>query len=101
MGTALHQTFFSHRVQPLRQRGMTMWVYLGPSCPDRPFSVELGDMEVNTRIQGVLAHGVDQNLGSGLIPLREGVDNPWVSSLGLSFGCLCQFLFLTICVFLF
>jgi hypothetical protein len=29
------------------------------------------------------------NLVFGPIPLREGVDSPWVSSLGLSFDCLC------------
>jgi hypothetical protein len=36
----------------------------------------------------------------GLIPLREGVDSPWVSLLGLSIGFLYQFLFLIVCVFL-
>jgi hypothetical protein len=36
-----------------------MWMYPGPSCPNRLFSKELGDAEVNTRIHGVLAHGVD------------------------------------------
>jgi hypothetical protein len=77
-----------------------MWLYLGPSCPDRPFSIELGDTVINTRIRGVLAHGADLNLGSGLIPLREVVDNLWVSSLGLSFGSLCRFLFLIVCIFL-
>jgi hypothetical protein len=50
MGAALLQTFFSRRVQPLRWRGMTVWIYPGPSCPDHPFSIELGDMEINTRI---------------------------------------------------
>jgi hypothetical protein len=66
-----------------------MWIYSGPSCPDHPFSTELGDTEINTQIRGVLAHGADLNLGSGLIPLREGIDSPWLSSLGLLFGCLC------------
>jgi hypothetical protein len=68
---------------------MTMRIYSGPSCPDHPFSTELGDTEINTQIRGVLAHGADLNLGSGLIPLREGIDIPWLSSLGLLFGCLC------------
>jgi hypothetical protein len=45
-------TFVSHRVQPFRQWEMTMWMYPRPSCPDRPFPTELGDMEINTRIQG-------------------------------------------------
>jgi hypothetical protein len=51
-------------------------MYLGPSCPDRPFSAELGDTEGNTRIQGVLTHGAELNIGSGQVPLREGVDSP-------------------------
>jgi hypothetical protein len=33
-------------------------------------------MEINSQIEGVLAHGADQNFGSSLVPLREGVDNP-------------------------
>jgi hypothetical protein len=82
-------TFFSCCVQPLRQREITIWIYLGPSCPDRPFSVELDDMEINTRIRWVLAHGADQNFGSGLVPLREGVLSPCVSLLELTFVCLC------------
>jgi hypothetical protein len=53
-----------------------LWMYLGPSCPDHPFSMELGDSEINTRIQWVLAHGADQNFGFGSIPLREGVESP-------------------------
>jgi hypothetical protein len=57
-------------------------------------------MEINTRIQGILANGVDLNLGSGPVLLREGVDNPWVSPLGPTFCCLCQFWFLNVCVFL-
>jgi hypothetical protein len=39
----------------------------GPSCPDHPFSVELGDTEINTQIRGVLAHGAKLNFGSGPI----------------------------------
>jgi hypothetical protein len=31
---------------------MTMWMYLGPSCLDRPLSIELDDTEINTQIQG-------------------------------------------------
>jgi hypothetical protein len=49
-------------------------------------SSDLG-VEINTRVQGVLAHGADLNLGSGPVPLREG-------------DYLCQFLFLNVCVFL-
>jgi hypothetical protein len=77
-----------------------MWMYLGPSCPDYPFPIGLGDVEINTRIQGVLAHGVDLNFGSGPIPLREGVDNPLVSPLEFTFVYLYQFLLLNACAFL-
>jgi hypothetical protein len=60
----------------------------------------LGDMEIKTCIQGVLAHGVHQNFGSSPVPLREGVNTPWVSLLELTFIYLCQFLFLNACSFL-
>jgi hypothetical protein len=63
----------------------------GAKLPDRPFSKELGNMEVNTRVREVLAHGAILNHGTCPVPLREGVDNPWVSPLGPSFGYLCQF----------
>jgi hypothetical protein len=76
-----------------------MWMYPEPSCPDRPFSEEFSDTEINTQIRGVLAHGVILNLGIGPIPLREGVDSPRVSPLGPTFSYLCQFRFLNICVF--
>jgi hypothetical protein len=73
MGADLLQTYFSRWVQTLRQWEMTMWMYLRPSCPDHFFSEELGDMEINTQICWVLAHGVILNLGPSLGPLREGV----------------------------
>jgi hypothetical protein len=65
MGADLLQTFVSSHVEPLRQREMTMWMYPGPSCPDHPFSTELGDAEFNTRIWGVLVRGADLNFGFG------------------------------------
>jgi hypothetical protein len=68
-------TLYSHRVQPLCQLEMSMWMYSGPSCPDYPFSEELGDTEVNTQVHGFLAHGAILNLGTGPVPLREGVNN--------------------------
>jgi hypothetical protein len=77
-----------------------MWMSPGPCCPDRYFSLELDDMEINSRIQGVLAHGADKNFIFGPVPLREGVDNPWVSLLELNSVCLCQFLLLNAHTFL-
>jgi hypothetical protein len=71
-----------------------MWMYPGSSCLDHPFSTELDDTEINTRIQGVLTHGADLNFGSGPVPLREGVKIPWVSLLELILIYLCQFLLL-------
>jgi hypothetical protein len=57
-----------------------MWMYLGQRCDD---------MKINTRIQGVLAHGADQFFGSDRDPLREGVVIPWVNLLKLTFVFLC------------
>jgi hypothetical protein len=45
-----------------------MWMYPGSSCPDCPFSEELGNMEINTWIRGVIAHGAALNLGTGPPP---------------------------------
>jgi hypothetical protein len=42
-----------------------MQIYPMPYCPDRTFSKELNDMEINTRIPGILAHGANLNHGSG------------------------------------
>jgi hypothetical protein len=89
MGVNLLWTFFSRRVQPLHQWVTTMWMYLGPSCPDCPFSEELGDAEINTWIHRVLAHRADLNPRASPAPLREGVDCTRVSPLGPIFGCLC------------
>jgi hypothetical protein len=77
-----------------------MWMYLEPSCRNRPFFTELGDTKINTRIRGVHAHGSDLNLGSGPVPLRVGVNSPWMSLLGPAFGYLCQSLFLNVNMFL-
>jgi hypothetical protein len=99
-GADLLQTFFRRQVQLLHQDEITMWMYPGPCCPDRPFNVELGDTEVNTRVHGVLSHGAVPDLGMGPIPLREGVDNPCVCPLRPSCGYLFQFWFLNVCVIL-
>jgi hypothetical protein len=71
-----------------------MRMYPGPSCPDRPCSTELGDTKINTRIRGILAHRADMNFSFGSVPLREGVECLWVSSLKLILVYLCQFLLL-------
>jgi hypothetical protein len=73
---------------------MTMWMYLGLSCPDRSFSTEFDSVKINTRIQGPLVHGADQDPSPSPVPLREGVISPRVSLLELTFVCLCQFLLL-------
>jgi hypothetical protein len=65
-----------------------MWMYLGPSCPDRPFFVEFGDAKMNTWIHKVLVHGADSNPRAGPAPLRERVDNTKVSLITFAFGSL-------------
>jgi hypothetical protein len=57
-GAELLRTFINHRVQLLRRREVTMWMYQEPSCPDCPFSTEFGDTEINTRIEGFLLMGL-------------------------------------------
>jgi hypothetical protein len=76
MGTDLLQTFVSRRVQPLRRWEITMWMYPGPSCPDRSFSAKLDNVEINARIRGILGHGANQNPAPSPIPLRGGVISP-------------------------
>jgi hypothetical protein len=83
MGADHLYTFISRRVQPLRWREVTMWRYSGPSCPDRSFSAELADAEVDTRVRRILALGVNRHSVSDPVPLRDGVVSPWVRSLGL------------------
>jgi hypothetical protein len=77
-----------------------MWLYPGPSCLDLPFSKELGNVEVNTRIHKVLAHGADLNHGASPAPLREGVDSTRVTPFGSVFWLFAQFHPLTMLVFL-
>jgi hypothetical protein len=77
---------FNHRVQLLRQRVMTILMYLGSSCPNRPFSEELGNAEINTHVHRVLAHGVVLNPLASPTPLSKGVDSTRVSLFAFTFG---------------
>jgi hypothetical protein len=99
-GVDLLRTFFRRCVQLLRQREMTLWMYTGPSCPNRPFSTHLDDTDINTQIWGILAYVANLDFGSGPVPLRERVKNPWVSPVELTFIYLCQFLLFKACTFL-
>jgi hypothetical protein len=65
-----------------------MWMYPRPSCPDHPFSEELGDAKINIWIHKVLVHGADLNVGVDPAPLREGVDSTRVSLFAFAFGSL-------------
>jgi hypothetical protein len=79
MGAGLLCTFIIHRVQPLQQWEMTIWMYPGPSCLYHFFSTELDDAEINSQIWGILVRGANQNSGPqpglskgrGCQPLRE------------------------------
>jgi hypothetical protein len=68
------------------------------SCLVHPFSMESGSTEVNTRVRGTLALGINPNLGSSPGPLRERVDNLWMSLLGMALSCLYQPPFLNISI---
>jgi hypothetical protein len=85
MGADLLWTFLSCHVQPLHRREMTMLMYPRPSSPNHSFSAELDNIEINTWIRGVRAHGAGKNFDSCSVPLTEGVDSPWVSSTSVNF----------------
>jgi hypothetical protein len=69
-------------------------MYLGPTCPNHPFSEGFGHAEINTQIQMVLAPGANLNLGAGPTPLSEGVDSTRLSPPGPILGYLCHLWFL-------
>jgi hypothetical protein len=73
-GVNLMQTFFSCQTQLLHQWAIRMWMYLGPSCPDYPFSEEFSDVEVNTQIHKALDHEDDLNPWASHAPMKEGVN---------------------------
>jgi hypothetical protein len=76
-----------------------MWLYMRPSCPDCPFSEELGNVKINTQIHKVLAPGADLNHGASPAPLREEVYNTSVSPLGSVFWPFAQFHSLIVLMF--
>jgi hypothetical protein len=63
-----------------------MWLYPRPSCPDRSFSAELDNFEIDIQIQRILTLGAHQNSDPSPIPLREGIVIPWMSPLELAFA---------------
>jgi hypothetical protein len=75
MSMDLLHTFIGRHIQPLRRRQVTMWRYPRPSCPDCSFSAELVDAEVDTRVQRILALGVNRYSSSSPVPLWDGVAN--------------------------
>jgi hypothetical protein len=72
-----------------------MCMYSGPCYPDYPSTEELSAVEVGAQIHKVLDLGVNPNSRAGYVPLRRGVTNARVSTLGpvsaastiLSFQC--------------
>jgi hypothetical protein len=74
----------------LRQWVTAMCMYLRPSYPGYPFSEQLGDAEINTRIHRFLAHGVYLNPGAIPTPLRERIDNTKVSLFAITFDNPCN-----------
>jgi hypothetical protein len=78
-----------------------MWTYPRPSCPDRSFSTNLDNAEIDIRIRRILALRENRNYGPSSIPLRERVVISKVSPLELLPLDLCQFLpFLMFVVFM-
>jgi hypothetical protein len=60
-----------------------MWLYLGPSCPDRPSFEELSAAKINTWIHKVLDLGANPNPEAGTAPLRKGFLASWLVCLEL------------------
>jgi hypothetical protein len=67
-GRAPFVDIFSCWVQPLHQQVITLWLHPRPGCPDLPFYKEVGDVEINTWIHKVQAHGGNLNHGAGTAP---------------------------------
>jgi hypothetical protein len=59
-----------------------MWLYPWVSCPDRPSSKELSEVEFDSRIHKVLDLGVNPHPGVGPAPLQGAVASARVSMLG-------------------
>jgi hypothetical protein len=95
--TSVHllRTFFSPRIQPLQQRVIKMCLYPRPCCPDRSFSEELSNVEINTQIHKVLDNRAELNPWAGLTPLREGVASTRVSLFRSIFSSLHDFILST------
>jgi hypothetical protein len=60
-----------------------MWMYPGPSYPDRSSSKELSVVEVEAHIHKVLDLKVNSNSCVGSVPLRRGIASVRVSTLGI------------------
>jgi hypothetical protein len=85
MGVEILRTSFSRGVQPLRRREVNVWMHSGPSCPDCPFSMELGNTGIETQIRWVLAYWVDPNFGPGLVPPKGEGQQPMGESIRVGF----------------
>jgi hypothetical protein len=66
-----------------------MWMYLGPYCPNRPFSEELDDVGINTRVEpgvdyaplGAVSVGADWRTPSQAIMLEVRDMTSWCVAL--------------------
>jgi hypothetical protein len=71
-GEDLLRAFVCCHVQQLQQREVSMCMYPGPSFPNRSFSAELDDAEIDAWIRRILVYKVNQNSGPSPVPQREG-----------------------------
>jgi hypothetical protein len=91
-------TFFNRRIQPLRRQRTKMWAYMWSSCPDCPSSKELSVVEVEARIYKVLDLGVIPTPSADPVPLRRGIANVRVNTLGPIFRLSQFYLFTTLAI---
>ena len=60
-GMQVFHTFFRHRVTPLAERTLPMWMYTGPTDPDHASPEELAKHEVWSRLDRVLQLRAKEN----------------------------------------
>jgi hypothetical protein len=84
LGTDILRTSISRRIQPLWRWEITMWKYPRPGSPNRCFSSELIDTEVDARVRNLRALKAHWPSAPGPASLREGVSSPCVSPFKLA-----------------
>ena len=68
-GEAILRTFLARRIQPIRARDHTMWLYSSPDYPTRESPLELTEAELSRRVQDITEAGGLEGVGPQPPPL--------------------------------